>query len=83
MSEYRDEATERFRQDVEQDLICCSEWLRNNAEIMSASIAGGAKDWEISFRSGEDGLFPTISISVNKVCVEAIESTYERRLGDQ
>ena len=78
----REQQSERFRQDVEQDLICCSEWLRNNAEIMSASIAGGAKDWEISFRSGEDGLFPTISISVNKVCVEAIEHHW-RRIEDQ
>lgn len=61
------EQVERFRKQTENGLVACAKWLEDNAWLLSHEIAGGCRSWAVSFEAGEDGIFPEIKISVNKI----------------
>jgi hypothetical protein len=43
----------------------CGKWLQEHAEELSSEISGGCVRWSVTFRAGNNGLFPDVGVRVD------------------
>ena len=68
-----------FEKATMMSLVSCAKWLEHNAEELAHEFVGGCRRWSVTFESGDEGMFPEVRISVDKLDMSIIEPYFQTK----